>query len=93
MLQGEGEPTRLGNLLPETELALAGDPGPLSIHGHRRSDVESSQPGVSKGASLAAGGGVTDKLRRLISNEPRILFRLRYLGEGTLPGWGRNAIG
>ena len=66
MLQGEGEPTRLGNLLPETELALAGDPGPLSIHGHRRSDVESSQPGVSKGASLAAGDGVTDKLRRLV---------------------------
>jgi hypothetical protein len=46
MLQGEGEPTRLGNLLPETVLALAGEPGPLSIHGHRRSDVMSRQPGT-----------------------------------------------
>jgi hypothetical protein len=46
MLQGEGEPARLGNLLPETALALAGEPGPLSIHGHRRSDVMSRQPGT-----------------------------------------------
>jgi hypothetical protein len=90
---GDGVVHWLGLLLPGIALALAGDPGPLSIHGHRRSDVMSSQPGVSKGASLAAGGGVTDKLRRLVSNEPRILFRLRYLNEGTLPGWGTNAIG
>jgi hypothetical protein len=43
---GEGVPTWLGILLPGTNLALAGDPGPLSLHGHRRSDVKSSQPGT-----------------------------------------------
>jgi hypothetical protein len=68
----------LGLLLPGVALALAGDPGPLSIHGHRRSDVMSSQPGVSKGTSLVAGGGVTNKTSLTLGYKPRILFRLRY---------------
>jgi hypothetical protein len=59
MVLGDGVAIWLGLLLLGTDLVLAGDPGPLSIHGHRRSDVMSSQPGVSKGASLTAGGGVT----------------------------------
>jgi hypothetical protein len=36
-------------LPPGIALVLAGDPGPLSIHGHRRSDVKSSQPGTYQG--------------------------------------------
>jgi hypothetical protein len=78
MVLGDGVANWLGLLLPGTDLALAGDPGPLSIHGHRRSDVMSSQPGISKGASLAAGGGVISQTSPTCIYEPRKLFRLRY---------------
>jgi hypothetical protein len=78
MVLGDGVAHWLGLLLPGTDLALAGDPEPLSIHGHRRSDVMSSQPGVSKGTSLTAGGDMTNQTSPTCIYEPRKLFRLRY---------------